>query len=155
EIAGEANFRISGLRQQHQADVHELVLHCIGNVAKKKEIALLACVHVQVLTLAACSLVSTQRGKGCRDEARNAAISSRTLVRRSTIASTSFSSASQSFATQAGGISSAVSRMISGSKRSILDSQGSNDSQPSTSWYTQLRAYTPRSAESGKFHSPA
>src|SRR5260221_7946228 len=77
---------------------------------------------------------------GCREELRNALISSRTWPRRSMIVSTSSSSACQSLPVHSGGISPAMARMMTGSNFSTRGNQGEKDSHPRTLSYTQLRA---------------
>src|SRR5579871_4326791 len=77
---------------QYQPNVDELVFYCIRRIAKHKKPALLFVGHYCTSSFFAAAFVAMsapQAGKGCRVELRNAVISSRTLLLRATICSTS------------------------------------------------------------------
>src|SRR5580692_13026086 len=97
-----------------------------------------------------------QLGKGWRLDFLASKMRSGTRERRHNSCSETCSTASKSSSYQAGGIC----LVISSRERSLIcfsrrSSQGTNDFIPVTASYTRLRAYSPRSGASGKFHSPA
>src|SRR6185437_1497143 len=95
-----------------------------------------------------------QFAKGARGDHFTAHTNSRTLRRRTHREASSRSRAGRS-PYHSGGSSSPIAKSALSLSFSMRASHGSKECQPVTSAYTTLRLYTPRSGESGKFHSPA
>src|SRR5215472_3033357 len=108
-VMSKAYFRAARGRQQHQPDVHKLVLHRVRGVAQQEETTLLFGHYCTADFCAFFGAGCPHAGKGCREELRKAMISSRTFPRRAMIASTSFSSAAQSLPVHSGGMLPAIS----------------------------------------------
>src|SRR6185312_1078823 len=105
-------------------------------------------------TAAIPACVAPQFAKGARGEHFTAHSNSRTLPRRMHRAVSSRSRAGRS-PYHSGGSSSPIANSALSLSFSMWVSHGSKECQPVTLAYTTLRLYTPRSGESGKFHSPA